>query len=155
MWHATQRNATQRNATQRNATQRNATQRNATQRNATQRNATQRNATQRNATQRNVTQRNAMTNDNDNICISVHLSQGMRINYVHVHYANFALIIVMNLTNFNHILTSRLLNSLCISNILGIFLKLFGIYSFRAGYSTFDHMFVLHCLVDILYWNVY
>ena len=45
--------------------------------------------------------------------ISVHLSQGMRINYVHVHYTNFALIIVMNLTNFNNILTSRLLNSLC------------------------------------------
>ena len=43
----------------------------------------------------------------------------MRINYVHVHYANFALIIVMNLTNFNNILTSRLLNSLYISNILG------------------------------------
>ena len=40
--------------------------------------------------------------------ISVHLSQGMRINDVHVHYANFALIIVMNLTNFNNILTSRL-----------------------------------------------
>ena len=56
-------------------------------------------------------------NDNDNIFISVHLSQGMRINYVHVHYANFALIIVMNLTNFNNILTSRLLNSLCISKI--------------------------------------
>ena len=35
----------------------------------------------------------------------------MIINYVHVHYANFALIIVMNLTNFNNILTSRLLNS--------------------------------------------
>ena len=67
-------------------------------------------------------------NDNDNICISVHLFQGMRINYVHVHYANFALIIVINLTNFNNILKSRLLNSLCISNILGIFLKLFCIY---------------------------
>ena len=70
--------------------------------------------------------------DNDNICISVHLSQGMIINYVHVHYANFALIILINLTNFNNILTSRLLNSLCISNIIGIFLKLFGIYSFRS-----------------------
>ena len=64
--------------------------------------------------------------------ICVHLSQGMRINYVHVHYTNFALIIVMNLTNFNNILTSRLLNSLCISNILGMFLILFGIYSFRS-----------------------
>ena len=40
-------------------------------------------------------------NDNGNIFISVHLSQGMIINYVHVQYANFALIIVMNLTNFN------------------------------------------------------
>ena len=93
-------------------------------------------------------------NDNANIFISVHLSQGMRlnyvhvhyanfaliivmrINYVHVHYANFALIIVMNLTNFNNILTSRLLHILCISNILGIFLKLFGIYSFRSRYNA-------------------
>ena len=63
----------------------------------------------------------------DNILFSVHLSQGMSINYVHVHYANFALIILMNLTNLNNILTSRLLNSLCIFNILGIFLKLFCI----------------------------
>ena len=70
---------------------------------------------------------------NNNMAIfyfSFHLSQGMIINYVHVHYANFAVIILMNLTNFNNILTSRLLNSLCISNILGIFLKLFCIYSF-------------------------
>ena len=59
-------------------------------------------------------------NDNDNILFSVHLSQGMIINCthaVHVHHANFAVIILMNLTNFNNILTSRLLNSLCISNI--------------------------------------
>ena len=72
-------------------------------------------------------------NDNMTIFVFLSTSQGMRINYVHVHYAYFALIIVMNLTNFNNILTSRLLNSLCISNIglLGIFLKLFGIYSFR------------------------
>ena len=74
--------------------------------------------------------------------ISVHLSQGMRINYVHVHYANFALIIVMNLTNFNNILTSRLLNSLCISNILRIFLKLFGIYSFRSRENAL-HLYII------------
>ena len=52
-------------------------------------------------------------NDNDNngnILFSVHLSQGMRINYVDVHYANFALIILMNLTNFNNILASRLVH---------------------------------------------
>ena len=36
----------------------------------------------------------------------------MIINYVRVHYANFALIILMNLIHFNNILTSRLLNSL-------------------------------------------
>ena len=47
-------------------------------------------------------------NNNDNIFISVHLSQGMIINYVHVHYANFALIIVMNLTNFNNITADAL-----------------------------------------------
>ena len=51
-------------------------------------------------------------NDNNNILFSVHLSQGMIINYVHVHYANCAIIILMNLTNFNNILASRLLNSL-------------------------------------------
>ena len=31
---------------------------------------------------------------NDNILFSVHLSQGMIIHSVHVHYANFALIIL-------------------------------------------------------------
>ena len=54
-------------------------------------------------------------NDNGNILFSVHLSQVMIMNCthtVHVHYANFAVIILMNLTNFNNILTSRLLNSL-------------------------------------------
>ena len=42
----------------------------------------------------------------------------MIINSVDVHCANFALIILMHLTNFNNILASRLLNSWCISNIL-------------------------------------
>ena len=41
----------------------------------------------------------------------------------------------MNLTNFNNILKSRL--SLCISNISGIFLKLFCIYSFRSRENAF------------------
>ena len=36
-------------------------------------------------------------NDNANFCISVHLSHSIIINYVHVHYANFALIIVMRI----------------------------------------------------------
>ena len=68
---------------------------------------------------------------------------------MHVHYANFALIIVMNLTNFNNILTSRLLNSLCISNILGIFLKLFGVYSFRSRENAL-HLNIIAALLPCL-----
>ena len=60
-------------------------------------------------------------------------SQGIRIHCthtVHVQYANFAVI------NFNNTLTSRLLNSLCIYNIPGIFIKLFCIYCFRSRYNA-------------------
>ena len=37
-----------------------------------------------------------MTINYDNILFSVHLSRGMIINYVDAHYANFALIIIIN-----------------------------------------------------------
>ena len=50
-------------------------------------------------------------NDNANIFISVHLSQGMILNYVHVHYANFA----FNNSNENK-LCARTLCKLCINN---------------------------------------
>ena len=48
-------------------------------------------------TVRRVHNDNHNDNDNDNILFSVHLSQGMIINYVHVHYANFALIILIKI----------------------------------------------------------
>ena len=77
------------------------------------------------------------------ILFSVHLSQGMIINCthtIHVHYANFAVRILMNLINFNNILTSRPESRSVLSRQCVTSQRPYGAFECTRIYELFDLM---------------